>query len=322
MKRILIGTILSALIAGSCLAVKKENEKQPILQPQLPTAAHLLQSISRDLQDPKYRQDILPSNFSYLVQLLDYGVKTDQNREYAQNVFSLFSKLLKGSEYVNSYVFSGLVEQMAGLLKHYFSGYKLESSSQLILANDLDMLERLQQTVTSIVYTKFAQDFTSCKTNPEKFLNDLAQRIVTATAQEVSMEQLRQIVIRFLEVGLAKLVWSPRDEEKSWDLVKKISHDLASLMEYNIIDDLNDVDELFWTLVHRYRYFLELHSTDMSVAFYQKLKTDIRQQKLLLFNLEEQESFLQTKAACLLNTVLAQEAKKRAYDMPRAAQLS
>ncbi len=268
------------------------------------------------MQDPKYRQDILPNNFSYFVQLLDYGVKTNQNRDYAQNVISLFSKLLKGSEYTNSYVFSGLIEQLPGLLKPYFMGFKFESGSQLILANDLDMLERLQRMVTSIVYTKFAQDFATCKTNPEQFLNDLTQRIVTATSQEVSIEQLRQVVIRFLEVGLSKLVWSPRDEEKTWELVKMISHNIASLMEYNIIDDLYDVDELFWTLVHRYRYFLELHSTDMPLACYQKIKNDMLNQKLFLFELEEQESFLQSKYTCLLNTVLTQAAKKQAYDQP------
>lgn len=280
------------------------------------SAFHLLHSIHRDLQDPKYRQDILPNNFSYMVQLLDYGIKTNQDREYAQNVLRLFSNLLKGSEYVNSYVFGALLEQIPGLLKPYFMGFKFESGSQLILANDLDMLERLQRMVTSIVYTKFAQDFTNCKTNPEQFLNDLTQRIVTATSQEVSIEQLRQVIIRFLEVGLSKLIWSPKDEEKTWESVKTISHNIASLMEYNIIDDLSDVDALYWTLVHRYRYFLELHSTDMPVACYQKIKNDMVNQKLFLFELEEQESFLPTKLTCLLNTLLTQAGKKQAYDLP------
>ncbi len=292
---------------------------------------NLFQSIQRDLHDLKYQQDILPNNFSYLVQLLErtksdqklhHATEPNQAIEYAQNVVSLFSKLLKGSEYVNSYVFSSLIEQIPGLLKQHFTGYQLESATKLILANDLDMLERLQRTVTSIVYNKFAHDFATCKSNPEQFLDDLSQKIVSATQQEVSREQLRQIVIRFLEVGLSKLVWSPRDEEKTWESVKTISHHLATLMEYNIIDDLNDIDELFWTLIHRYRYFLELHSTDMSLSFYQHLKHDIRKQKLLLFDLEEQEAFLQSKANCLLHTVLTQEAKKRAYDYPTATQIA
>lgn len=277
-------------------------------------AAQLLQSIQRDLQDPKYRQDILPNNFSYLMQLLQYGAQTKQTREFAQESFSLFSKVLKGSEYVNSYAFNSFIKRLPGLLKHYFAGPQLESANQLIIEHDLTLLERLQQTVTSIVYNKFTKDFATCKADPEQFLNDLTYRIVNATAQEVTTEQLRQMIIRFLEVGLSKLIWNPQDQEKTWESVKSISSNLATLMKSNIVDDLNDIDELHWTLVHRYRYFLELHHTSMPLACYAHIKRDIRTKKLLLFELEEQEPFLQTKASCLMNTVLTQEAKKRSND--------
>jgi hypothetical protein len=316
MKRMLLVTIINLWFTGLSFSSSKEEIIIPHKEISTPTANHLLLTMQKDLQDPRYRQDILPCNFSYPTQLLDYGIKSNQSPQFAYNVFSLFSKLLKGSEYVNAYSFSGFIAQMPDLLKSYFAGYNPESSNQLILANDLDMLERLQRSVSSIVYTKFSQDFATCKTNPELFLEDLTKRIVMVTTQEVTREQLRQIIIRFLEVGLSKLVWSPRDEEKTWELVKTISQNIASFMQYNIIDDLNDIDELFWTLVHRYRYFLELHSTDMSLTFYQKIKNDIINHKILLFELEEQEPFLQPKSACLLNTILAQEAKKRAYELP------
>ncbi len=311
MKSVRRYALISMWFTMICYAQTPENPKSDTIH-----ASQLLQSIQRDLQDPRYRQDILPNNFSYLTQLLTYGAQTQQPREFAQDTFSLFSKVLKGSEYLNSYVFNSFLKQLPELLKHYFAGYQLESTSQLILVSDLDMLERLQKTVTTIVYTKFTNDFSTCKNDPEQFLNDLSQKILAATTQEVSMEQLRQIVIRFLEVCTSKLIWNPRDQEKTWESVKAISHSLATLMEYNVIDELNDVDELFWTLVHRYRYFLELHNTTMPLSFYAKMKRDIRTNKLMLFELEEQEPFLQTKSSCLLHTVLTQEAKKRAYEFP------
>lgn len=308
MQRILLYALISAWFTPFAYARTPEKTRD-----NQENAVQLLQSIQRDLQDPRYRQDILPNNFSYLIQLLEYGEQTKQTREFAQESFSLFSKVLKGSEYVNSYAFSSFIERLPTMLKHYFAGYQLESANQLIVENDLDMLERLQQTVTSIVYSKFTKDFAMCKTNPEQFLNDLTHKLVTATAQEVTTEQLRQMVIRFLEVGLSKLIWNPRDQIKTWESVKSISHHLAILMQYNIVDDLNDVDELFWTLVHRYRYFLELHNTAMPLSFYAKLKRDMRTEKLMLFEMEEQEPFLQSKSSCLMQTVLAQEAKKRSH---------
>ncbi len=315
MKRILLYALISTWFTTFNYALTPEK---PAASQN--SAAKLLQSIQQDLRSPKYRQDILPNNFSYLMQLLEYGEQTKQTREFAQESFSLFSKVLKGSEYVNSYAFSSFVERLPAMLKHYFAGYQLESANHLIVENDLDMLERLQQTVTSIVYSKFTKDFAICKTDPEQFLNDLTHKIVAATTQEVTTEQLRQIIIRFLEVGLSKLIWNPNEQEKTWESVKSISHHLATLMKSNIVDDLNDVAELFWTLVHRYRYFLELHNTTMPLSFYAKIKRDIRTQKLMLFELEEQEPFLQSKASCLMHTVLTQEAKKRTHEYHRRAE--
>lgn len=329
MKRIYHTLFICAALIGSTNLFSTPSEKKstavavpesiatvavaaPAVEPT--NAAKLLKSIERDLQDPSYR-DILPNNFSYLIQLLDYGKKSEQSREYTQNVLGLFSKLLKGCDYVNSYSFNSLIGQMPDLLKHHFTVYQLDGM-QLVLAQDLDMLERLEQAVTSIVYTKFSTDFNLCKSNPEQFLDDLSKRLVATTNQEVSMAQLRQIVIRFLEVGLSKLIWSPRDEEKSWESVKKISHNIATLMDQKIIDDVNDVDELYWTLVHRYRYFLELNNSDLPLSFYHKIAGEISGQELLLFKLEEQEPFMQSKANCLLTTLATQEAKRRAAEYP------
>jgi|GEM_PF-1501577 hypothetical protein len=277
---------------------------------------HLLATIQRDLQSSEYRQDILPNNFGYLSQLLQHGTNTKQTPEYAQNVLSLFSKLLKGSEYVNSYVFSNLVAGMPDMLKFYLNSYQLESAGTLLLSGDLDMLERMERTISHLVFNKFTQDFDTCKQSPKLFLDDLSHRVFAATTQEVTMELLRQTLVRFLEVGLSKLVWSPHEAEKSWESVKTLSQQLATLMEYNIIGDLNDLDDLYWSLLHRYRYFIELHGSDIDLAFYQKIKADITAKNVMLLELEEQETFIESKASCLLSTVLAQEAKKRMYDMP------
>lgn len=296
------------------------TQNKPVHKPAIKPQQQLLATIQRDLQSAEYRQDILPNNFGYLCQLLQHGSSTKQSPEYAQNVISLFSKLLKGSEYVNSYAFSSLIKDMPDTLKHYLNTYQLESAGTLLLSGDLDMLERMDRTISHLVFNKFTQDFDTCKQNPKLFLDDLAQRVFAATTQEVTMELLRQAVVRFLEVGLGKLVWSPHEAEKSWESVKTISQQLATLMEYNIISDLNDLDDLYWSLLHRYRYFIELHGNDLDLTFYQTVKADITNKKVLLLELEEQETFIESKASCLLHTLLSQEAKKRMYDMPARPQ--
>lgn len=317
MKRVLFSIVISICFIGPIQAkpvVAKKREADVIEQPAQTTPASLLNSIQRELKDPNYRRDILPNNFSYLIQLLEYGHKTDQPRDYTQNVFSLFSKLLKGSEYVNSYVFGSLVEQLPHLLKKNFMYYKPGSPTEQLALNDLDILDRLQHTVATCMYGKFSNEFNTFKENPDNFLDDLTKKIINATAQEMSIESLRQTVVRFLELGLGKLIWSANDHDRSWESLKTMSDRIATLMECNIIDDLNDLDELFWTLIHRYCYFLDLHTTELPIAFYEKVKQDISTQQLTLFDLEEQENFLQSKSQCLMHTLLTQEAKKRAFD--------
>lgn len=301
--------ITSMWFSTLCCTSQKNAQNQT-------TPQQLLQSIQHDLCDRKYYQDILPNNFSYLTQLLEYGVTTKQPREYAHSVLGLFSKLLKGSEYVNSYIFVTLLEKFPTLLSPYFTQYKLESAGTSMLTNDLDMLERLEKAVTAIVYSKFTKDFSTCKNNPELFLDDLAHKIIAVTSQEISTEQLRHSVIRFLEVGLSKLIWNPHDTVKTWESIKSISQQLITLMERNIIDDIADIDELSWTLVHRYRFFLELHNTVMPISFYVKAKEDIVAHKLALLEIPEQEPFLTKKSDCLLQTVLTQEAKRHALEYP------
>lgn len=312
--------MLFLFLASICFITPAHAKKgtDPIEQRVDDSPARLLQSIQSELKDPKYRKDILPNNFSYLIQLLEYGIKTNQPRDYAQNVLSLFSKLLKGAEYVNSYVFSSLVEQLPGLLKRNFMYYQPGSATAQLALNDLDMLERLEQTVTTLMYGQFTNEFSKFKDNPDQFLSDLSKKLLAATSQEISIEGLRQTLIRFLEVGLSKLIWNAQDHEKSWDSLKTLSDRIATLVEYNIVDDLNDLDELFWTLVHRYCYFLDLHSTHLPVSFYERVKNDVATQRLTLFDLEEQENFIQSKSECLMDTLLTQEAKKRAFDYHEA----
>lgn len=295
--------------APAAQTVKHVAEKKVDASP-----AQLLQSIQKELRDAKYRQEILPNNFSYPLQLLEYGVKTNQSRDYTQSVFRLFSKLLKGAEYVNAYVFSAFVEQFPSLLKKQFTIAKPEFTTQQLATHDLDVLDRLEHNVSTIVYGKFTNDFSKCKEDPQNFLDDLTKQIVAAASEELTTKQLRQTTLHFLEVGLSKLVWSPMDMERSWESVKTLSRNLAELIEHNIVDDIDDLDELFWTLTHRYCFFLEINGADMPLPFYTKVKHDIATQQLLLFDLEEQEPFLQSKSDCIMSTLLAQEAKKRAAE--------
>ena len=257
----------------------------------------------------EYTQEILPNDFSHLVQFLNNGKKTKQSRAYAKSVFKLFGNKLKAAHYVNAYAFSDMIEQMPLLLEDYF-----------LLAKSNSM-NKHKENVTSILYSTFLSKYDYFKKNPQDFFDDLSQDILhalenelTALNDDVTMDQLRQSMVRFLEIGLNKLVWSVEEPEKIWDSVKTISQQLERLMEHNVIDDADDLDDLYWSLVHRLCYFIEIAGPELPFDFYEKIKTEVSAQQVIMFDLEEQEAALESKSQKLMNVLVMAQAKKQATE--------
>lgn len=285
------------------------------------TPGMLLSSIADEIKKPEYLQDILPNNFSYLTQLLKYnpvkdyaGAKDKRSRAYPRSVLRMFGNMLKGAPCVNAYAFRDLLSEFPALLKNDFILYK-KIALQHKTSLDLDLFDRAQETISTLMYQRFNAHYDYFRQDPEKFLDELAQQIVVVVEEEVSIEQLRQTVIRFLEIGLGKLVWSPEEHATIWECTKQIAQHTASLMEYNIIDNLDDLDDLYWALIHRFCFMLDITGNQMPLTFYQQIKDNIASQPILLFELEELDTFLQTKQNRFMHALLTSEAKKRALDV-------
>lgn len=257
----------------------------------------------------EYTQEILPNDFSHFIQFLSNGKKTKQSRAYVKSVFKLFGNKLKATQYVNAHAFSAMLEQLPALLEEY------------CMITKSHKLNAHKENLTSILYSTFLSKYDYFKKSPQEFFDDLSQEILNALQQEITLihddvnvDQLRQSMIRFLEIGLNKLVWNIGEHEKIWDSVKTISQNLEKLMEFNLIDDANDLDDLYWSLIHRFCYFIDMTGSELPFDFYEKIKTEVSAQQLLMLDLEEQEASLETKSEKLMNVIVMAQAKKKATD--------
>ena len=140
------------------------------------------------------------------------------------------------------------------------------------------------------------------------------QNDLPALTEDISVDELRHTLVRLLEITINKLTWHPEEHAKIWVSVKSISKQLEVLMEHNIIDDANDLDDLYWTLIHRFCYFLDLAHADLPVKFLEAIKDDVSTQQFLLIELEEQEPLITSKRDHLLHVVRSGIARKKAYD--------
>jgi len=225
----------------------------------------------------------------------------------------MFANILKGADYVNAYAFSDLIQNFPTTLKDYFTLHK----SRTYIANqelfDAHMYDRFNQTVNTMLYLRFSNEYDEFKRNPDSFLKTISNEIVSMAQEEFTRGQIRQDIVRFCEIALSKMIWNPDDHIKTWDITKKIANQLASLLEHNILDDVNDLDDIYWTLLHRYCYFIDLTHTDMPLQFFDEVKRDINSQQSILFALEEQDLIVAPKIECFKHTLMHAEARARAY---------
>lgn len=268
-------------------------------------------AIQEELKTIEYRKETLPNDFSYLTYLINFGNQHNQSALYLRSVIKLFSNMLKSCSYINADAFSQLLEKSPDLLGSYFTlRLAPEYLSDAALYNAA-FSERFNGTVHGLLYSKFSTEYALFRQDPDTFIKGLSNSISAFAQEELTIQQTRQDLIKFYEIALNKLIWDVETQEQTWFVTKKIAEQLAILLQRNIIDDSNDLDDLYWTLLTRYCYFIELTATDMPAAFFTEVRNDIRNNSNVIFAMKEQDFIVESKASYMQRTLI--EAETMAY---------
>lgn len=260
--------------------------------------------------DSKYGTEFLPNDFSHILQFLQHGVDTQQGPAFAQSVFRLFTNKLKSASYVNAYAFLDLLIPLTNILQNYFVDYKPKS------------IDSLKTTVNDVLYSSFLSQFDFFKRDPKTFFGNLSNEILnslnrelTISEKEIRREQLRQAIVKFLEICSNKLIWSPEDSSNIWNSIKSISRRVTMMLKKNILKDIDQLDDLVWSLTHRLCFFIDLVGSDLPVSFYQNIRQDLIRKNTIISRLEEQEPLISSKSDHLIQSITTGEAKSRAQQI-------
>ena len=252
---------------------------------------------------PEYAQSFLPHSLSDLIEFLAHGKHTHQNRLYIQSAFRLFNNKIKSSPFITAYAFSDMLHRLPEYVQEYCVPVVEESA-----------LNSIAKTIKETLYSMFLNYFSYFKTNPEGFFDDLSAELLKAIGgahivqEHVEQEQLRQTMLRFLELCLNKMIWSPLDQENSWHSVKVIAEELADFVDQGIISP-EELQDLYQSLLESFCHFLELTGSDLSLDVINQIKEDITTESFLLFAFEEQEDYIETKHMRMMRALKATEAK-------------
>ena len=285
------------------------NELETLLYAPISVDTNGIRSYLQQVYNRREYVDVLSNNFSHVSQFLYYGKTTHQTHAYVKSILKLFSNKLKATPYVNAYAFTQLLEELPALLTEHFTTKRSLS------------LDPYKEKVNSILYSTFFSRYDNFKQDPQAFFNDLSLEIVetlqecpTYLSDDISKDELRQAIVRFLDLAISKLIWNAQECENIWDNFKTIVYDLEKLMEHHIINDLDDVDDLLWTLIHRFCFFLDIVRPELPSSFYETIKNDLTSQQLALLTIEEQEPLIEPKDMYLLQIIIENLAKKQAVE--------
>jgi len=236
----------------------------------------------------------LPYNLSHMIQFLEYGLASGQTEVFASSVIKMFTQKMKATAYVEAESFAEFLPKFTKVMKPYIE--KKE-------ANFLTEMQVVLKTKLSEIFAKY---FTFFQKNPDSFMTSLAEQIArqtnqSVTQQHIDVEHLKKDVLRFFEICANKLVWSCKDDIQTWYNCNRLAHECQICLDNKVLCNPDSVDDLCWSLIHRFCYFVELSGEHLSKDFYAQVIHDLQTKPLMLVAMEEQESLMTTKKSHLIS---------------------
>lgn len=250
-----------------------------------------------------YPQHFLAVNFVHIFSGISLAPQAEQPRRFISKLLYLFDRKLQ-TVYINPFAFFELLQRLPAIMVP-FCNKALEKTARI---------EEIKNCVGSYLHDHFKQ----LQEDPEKTIGSLAATLYKVTAphdeKDITIEELQHSVHYFLGRALSNLVWSPSSQTDSWIIVKNIALVLEKCVEHSLIDD-EMIDDLFWVLLQKYAFFIDLCATDFEPTFFDAIYKDLKTERAALWCAEEREELITTKMAFLQGCLLEAEIKARAQSL-------
>lgn len=240
--------------------------------------------------------EYLPYNFAHMLQFLEFGQDNNQSEAYAKSIIKLFLQKIKGCDFINAYSLITTMPKLADALTPY------------MVKKEASFLQELQNNIKTRMSNIFSSYFSYFQKNPDAFLDALSEQIAkktndVQTQQHVDIEHIKKDILRFLETCMNKLIWSPEDAYQGWIAINELATLSEQFLDKKLISDIDALDDICWSLIHRFVYYLEISAADIKPEVFVQIVQDIYHEKLLLLEISEQEDLITNKKEYLLKKI-------------------
>lgn len=252
-----------------------------------------------------------------ILQFIDVSNEMSLSADTVYVGIRLFYNKYKATELIDDTVILQLLENIPPALERHFASEQ-ESRDSYDLAYAKKHLE-------SLLLAKFTDHLADFQASPDTFLSSLANELAQYYQQEMSrikrqhhrietLERLRHVVIRFFDTALGKTIWNPKGQDNIWKSFVSIAQGLQLLANHSVINHMDDLDDLLWTLNHRFCFFLDLAGAALPTTFYKQVEHDLENRSVFFLEFKEQDDGIATKKEILAEYLIQAKARAIAYE--------
>jgi|GEM_PF-890144 hypothetical protein len=270
----------------------------------------------KELYNDRSYADSLSQNAMHIVEFLEISNEINLGIESVYVGLRLFYNKIKSCEVIDDAVINQVLSPLPKYLERYFSPLSKEP--------DFDQ-EGIKSTLEYIMCRRFVDNITDFYNTPDRFLSSLSQELAKSIGKnlikftvkkdyEEIKERLRQLIIRFFEIALGKTVWNIKAPEGVWQSFLTIANNLQLLAVHGIINHMDDLDDLLWSLTHRFCFFLDFAGSGLPVSLFNEIEGDLKSCVVFFLEAKEQDDGIKSKKETLAELVLHGKTKAIAFE--------
>ena len=254
--------------------------------------------LNQTFNNREYGAEYLSYSLNHLSQFLEFAHANKQSPEFIEGALRLFNQKIKNSPFLTASALERFLERASPHFQEHLAvtPFSLWQESKHLLSQ------------------AFREKFSFAQKDPLGFFEYVSKNLAhEVQINMITPERVRATCMRFLSCTTDKIIWSPSDQIETWRSFKKIGDNFHALHLKKVIPDELDANELYWSLIERYCYFLKLTGTRLSLDTCRTIKQDLSDRSIPWLLQKEQESVLETKMERLTVAVLETEAKIHAH---------
>jgi len=275
-----------------------------------------LQYVKEDYNKPELTE-VFSRDGSDIIQFLKITTDLNLDDSITYVGLRLFHNKIKSCDLILGKVTNSLLENFNEYLGKYFDETEDYFKTEL---------EIIRKNLEKIIFNKLSDQFAKQENfNKSKIAQQTTDEIFTLITQSVNhlqkkfddhktKERLRHVTLRFVETLLDKTVWDDNSAEEIWPSFISLSNNIQNLALSGIIDHLDDLDDLLWSLTHCFCRYFTSFGISVPTAVYNKIELDLRNNTISFLEEPEQDEGIKPKKEHITEALMRAKFKAYAYE--------